>query len=174
MTTERTEVEILTRSGIPLVMGETTYLVRPLTMDGTDEWEVRIRAVLGEMFALLGRAGGGVDGILGLYRGSIDAQLDALYAYDELGGKPVLPDRATLRATASRDDVDVALRKLVKHEFPLLKGMDFLGTWVPTEVREMVTRELIRLLPEPSAPAPSSTGSSTNTPATIRRRSGKR
>lgn len=178
----RSEADDLFRSGIPIVMGEATYWLRPLTMDGADEWEGKIRDVIGGMFGGLARASGGVDGILGLYRQSVDAQLDALYAYDELGGKPVLPDRFMLRKVASRDDVDVAIRKLVKHEFPLLKGMDFVGTWVPVEVREIITRELIRLLPETKTPQvpepaspPSGNGSSPSTPpSTIRPKSGRR
>ena len=176
----RTESEIIARTGIPVAMGSATYWLRPLTMDATDEWEVQIRDVLGAMFGKLGKAGGGIDGILGLYRQSVDSQLDALYAYDALGGAPTLPERADLRKTASRDDVDVAIRKLVKHEFPLLKGMDFLSTWVPAEVREIITRQLIRLLPEPVPEAesplpPSTSGSSMNIQRTgTRLRSGRR
>lgn len=171
----RTETEVLSRAGIPVLMGDATYWLRPLTMDGTDLWEGRIREVLTAMFTGLAKASGGMDGILGLYRQSVDAQLDALYAYDDLGGKASLPDRADLRRSASRDDLDEALRKLVKHEFPLLKGMDFIGTWVPAEVRTIITTQLIRLLPEPSLQAPSTNGSSTNTPPTaIRRRSQRR
>lgn len=190
-TSGRSEAEDLFRSGIAVDMGGATYWLRPLTMDGAEEWETKIRDVLSAMFGNLGQATGGIDGILGLYRQSVDAQLDALYSYDSLGGKPVLPTRPELRRSASRDDVDVALRKLVKHEFPLLKGMDFIGTWVPTEVREIITRQLIRLLPEPGSPPapippavlpepgspsePSTNDSSTSTPPTkIRRRSPRR
>jgi hypothetical protein len=173
----RSETEILSRSGIPVAMGDATYWMRPLTMDGADEWEGKIRDVLTGMFAGLANATGGIDGILGLYRQSVDASLDALYAYDEIGqpdlAKRALPARSILRGTASRDDVDEAVRKLVKHEFPLLKGMDFIGTWVPSEVREIITRQLIRLLPSPSEP--STNGSSMNTPPTrTQRRSARR
>jgi hypothetical protein len=175
-TSGRSETEDLFRSGIAVDMGGAAYWLRPLTMDGVEEWEAKIRDVLSAMFGNLGLATGGIDGILGLYRQSVDAQLDALYAYDELGRKPVLPARSELRRSASRDDVDVALRKLVKHEFPLLKGMDFIGTWVPMEVREIITRQLIKLLPEPSSPSqPSTNDSSTSTPPTkIRLRSPRR
>lgn len=180
----RSESDILSRSGIAVAMGTTTYWLRPLSMDGADEWEVRIKDLIAAMFGNLAGAGSGVDGVLGLYRQSIDAQLDALYAYDELGNEAtedrVLPDRASLRKFGSRDDLDEAIRKLVKHEFPLLKGMDMVAKWVPAEVRELVTRELIRLLPEPPARqepplAESTSGSSTSIPRTAtRRRSGRR
>lgn len=174
----RTEFDILGQRGIAIEMGDATYRLRPLTMDGTDVWEGQIRDVIGTMFGRLATAAGGVDGILGLYRASIDSQLDALYAYDETGhgDRPmVLPEREVLRRTASRDDLDEALRKLVKHEFPLLKGMDFLGSWVPAEVREIITRQLIRLLPEASPQAPSSPASSPTTRDTAtRRRSARR
>jgi hypothetical protein len=156
----RSEAEILSRAGIPVAMGDVTYWLRPLTMDGAEDWEAQIRDVLRALWGKLGGAAGGVDSILGLYHSSIDAQLDALYRYDALGGKPVLPDRAALRAVASRDDVDEALRKLVKHEFPLLKGMDFLSTWVPEKAREIITTQLIQLIPDS---APSLRDSSTNT-----------
>ncbi len=172
----RTETEILSRAGIPIAMGEATYWLRPLTMDQTDTWEAEIRDVLAAMFGKLATASGGVDGLLGLYRQSVDAQLDALYAYDKLGAgdRPAgLPMRAVLRGSASRDDVDEALRKLVKHEFPLLKGMDYIGTWVPMEVREIITRNLIRLLPSPAEP--STNASSTSTPPSgTRKRSPRR
>lgn len=184
----RTESEILARSGIPVAMGDTTFWMRPLSMDAADEWEVRIKDLIAAMFGKLAMAGNGIDGVLGLYRQSIDAQLDALYAYDELGTEEakdrVLPERSLLRKFGSRDDVDEAIRKLVKHEFPLLKGMDVVAKWVPAEVREIVTRELIRLLPETGprpetgqepAPDPSTNDSSTNTPRSATpKRSGRR
>jgi hypothetical protein len=161
----RSETEIITRAGIPVAMGDATYWLRPLTIDGAEEWEGQIKDVLRAMWGKLGGATGGVEGIMGLYRQSVDAELDALYAYDVLGGKPVLPDRVALRMVASRDDVDEALRKLVKHEFPLLKGMDFLSTWVPEKAREIITTHLIQLLPD-SPTGPSTNGSSTSTPRT--------
>jgi hypothetical protein len=170
----RSESEILTRAGIPVAMGDATYWLRPLTIDGAEQWEGQIQDVLRAMWGKLGSARGGIDGVMGLYRSSVDAELDALYSYDVLGGKPVLPDRVALRMVASRDDIDEALRKLVKHEFPLLKGMDFLGSWVPEKAREIITTHLIQLLPD-SPTAPSTNGSSTSTPPTkIRRRSPRR
>lgn len=175
----RSESEIIARSGIPIQMGGVTYWFRPLSMDGADAWETQVRDVIGTMFGRLASSTAGMDSVLSLYRATVDGQLDALYAYDDLGhddgSDHVLPERALLRKAASRDDVDEAIRKLVKHEFPLLKGMDFVQQWVPDELRQLISKELIKLLlPDPSQPAPSTNGSSTNTPRiATRRRSGK-
>ena len=120
----RSETEIIGRSGIAVAMGDATYWLRPLTMDQAEEWERQIVALIGTSLTSLGGLSG-IDGLLGIMRQGVDAMLDALYKYDELGSEtPALPDRFILRKQASRDDLYQALRKLVKHEFPPLTSAE--------------------------------------------------
>lgn len=168
----RSEGQIMARSGIPIVLGDATYALRPLTMAQAEQWEERILALIGEN---LGRIGGleGQEGLKGLIHASIDGMLDALYAYDELGAQshPALPARATIRSIASRMDVYDALRKLVQHEFPPLNSAQAIGTWVPAEVREIITKRLMLL---GMAPEPSTKPSSTTIPGPVNRAARRR
>lgn len=167
----RSEAEILGRSGIPIPMGEALYRLRPLSMDQADRWQEQITAAIASNFAALGTFSG-IDAIKGLVQVSLDAGLDLLYAYDNLGTKDdglptVLPGRSVLRAGASRADVFGALRKLVEHEFPPLKSAEFLGTFLPSSLRTIFGARLLEILtadaPVPPS-APSSSDSFTSIP----------
>jgi hypothetical protein len=171
----RSEVEIIARSGIAVVMGDATYWLRPLTMAQSEKWEERLLALIGDGLAKVGELSG-QDGLRGIIHTSVDAMLDALFAYDELGraigAVSTFPDRQALMNTASRADAYNALRKLVQHEFPPLNSAEALGNWVPTEVREILTKRILLL--GLSAQEPSTKPSSTNTRGTAtRRRSAK-
>lgn len=171
----RSETEILSRAGIPVTLGDVAYSLRPLTMAKSEEWEGRIRGLISEALGSLGDQGGGVEGILAVVHQSVSAGLDALYAYDELGGVPSLPDREFLFNHASRDDLTGALRKLVEHEFPFLKSAETLSAWLPSEVRTIITNRLLMLAVEPSPQVPSLSASPPVIPGrAARRRSAKR
>lgn len=160
----RSESEILARAGIPLSLGGVTYYVRPLTMAAAETWEGRIRTLIGAALAGLGEHGAGVDAVLAIGHAAVAAQLDALYAYDDLGEQNALPERDYLFNHASRTDLAEALRKLVQHEFPLLRSAETVSAWIPADLREILGRQLLRIAVE-SPLAGSSNDSSTNIPA---------
>ena len=173
----RSEVEIIGRTGIAVAMGDVTYRLRPLTMLQSEKWEERVLALIGEGLLKIGELSG-QEGLRGIIHASVDAMLDALYSYDDLGrvtgSAPTFPERSVLMALASRTDVYQALRKLVNHEFPPLNSAEALGTWVPAEVREILTKRLL-MMGLGSAPEPSTNSSFTPTrPTATRKRSAKR
>jgi len=175
----RSEADILARSGLALVLGGTTYYLRPLSMAAAEEWESRIRTLIGDTLGGLGDMSGGIEGLLSIGHTAVAAQLDALYAYDELGttadGLPsALPQRERVFQTASRDDLATALRKLVEHEFPLLRSGSLVSQWIPNDVREIIGRHLIRLLVDSSPPELSSSASSTSIPGPVNRAARRR
>jgi hypothetical protein len=132
----RSELEVLTRSGIPLILGGQTFMVRPRSIKSNRMWKVRVQGALSEKFTSLDGISD-VDGFYGFLAESGDVLIDLVIAYDETNA---LPDRAWIEDNASDHEILEALMVLLEQAFPFFE----IGRRVlPGEIRTIILGRLI-------------------------------
>ena len=118
MTTEtrngQTEYEILTRAGIPLVLGEKEWRVRPRVMQGDREWLADVQVRLMRRFGTLDSADS-IPGIIAALGDATEDMVDLILAYDETSG---LPPREWIEGNAHTREVTMAFTVLLEEAYP--------------------------------------------------------
>ena len=150
----RSEVDILSRSGIPLILGGRAYAVRPRSIKSNRQWKERVQRALEEKFGSLDNVGG-MDSLYAFASESGDVLLDLVIAYDETN---VLPDRETIEDTATDHEITEAFMVLLEQAFPFFE----IGRrTLPAEMRGIIIGRLVgtvllslseRSTSEPSTP----------------------
>lgn len=161
----RSELDILARSGIPLVLGSQEWKVRPRSIKSNRQWQSAVKEKLGAKFASLE----GLDGLDEFYAylsGSGEVLLDLVLAYDETSQ---LPERDWIEDNASEHEVLEAFMVLLEQAFPFFAvGRRFL----PPEMGSIIMGRLIAAVLTSASP-PSMNGPSQAGVSAPRRRSRK-
>jgi hypothetical protein len=179
----RSEHQVVTRAGIPIVLGGETFELRPRVIEKDEEWMDLVRE------KLLGAIGGtdlDLGSVLVLARSSTFALAELIVAYDEMH---TVPTWEWIRGHATSQEVQDGFVTLLEHAFPPF-GMS--RRLIPADQRAEIVGLLINLAkdylpamaqlgramreagedvpspPEPSTSSPSPSGAAT------RRRSGRR
>ena len=109
------EEAIVTRAGLPVVLGGNERAVRPLVIADNRVWKDKVIDAIAERWGALGGVGDWRD-VVRLLSGSEEALLDLLLAYDveaSLGGREWIEKKATAR------EVFEAFKVVVREAFPL-------------------------------------------------------
>jgi hypothetical protein len=153
----RGELEILARSGIPLVLGGQTYAVRPRSIKSNRQWKERVQKALEDKFGGLD-AVADVSGLYGFLAQSGDILLDLVIAYDETDA---LPSREWIEDNASDHEVLEAFTVLLEQAFPFFEiGRRTLPGEMRTLILGRVIAAALASLSVRSTSAPSSPGAS--------------
>lgn len=149
----RSEAEILSRSGLPVILGGREWPVRPRTIAANRLWQDQVREAVAEKFGALEN----VDDLDGLYAylgGATDTLLDLVIAYDDAG---VLPERPWILENATDHEVLEALLVLMEQSFPFF---DVGRRFLPPEMRGLVMARVIAavLVSQASTSEPSPPG----------------
>lgn len=162
----RTELAILTRAPIALVLGGQTHQVVPRTIKANRDWKELVQRSLGEKFGALDGIAG-VEGFYAYLSDSVDVLVDLVVAYDQAHG---LPAREWIEDNASDHEVLEAFMVLTEHAFPFFEmGRRFL----PGDVRGIIVTRLLEAVLTSGLPRSTST-SSQSMDSTTRPRSKRR
>ena len=116
---ERSAQDILSRS-LRLTLGGEERVLAVLFIAGNERWREYERAQTSEFITSLEIAGNDPRQILAEFGTQVDLQLDLLYAYDTDCGHRVgvLPAREVLKESLYEDELEMALREVVKAANP--------------------------------------------------------
>lgn len=152
----RSETEILARSGLPIVLGEEVWRVRPRTINANRAWQEQVKNAIGGALENLDETQG-VAEVMAMIGASTDTLLDLVIAYDDAG---VLPEREWINGHATDHEVLDALVLLLEQSFPFF---DVGRKMLPPEMRGLVISRVIAAFLYDSArstSAPSQPGAS--------------
>lgn len=185
----RSEHQVVTRAGIPIVLGGEAFPIRPRTIEKDEEWMDLVRE------KLLGSIGdvelniANIGSILALARSSTFALAELIIAYDETN---TVPTWEWIRGHATSQEVQDGFVTLLEHAFPplgmsrrlipadqrpALVGMlvDLARAYVPAMASlGRAVREAEQAEADPPSPSEAFTSSRSRSGAGTRRRSGRR
>jgi hypothetical protein len=113
LTNGQTKVDILTRRGVPLELGDRQFRVRPRTMKRDREWLADVtRRITGRVMPFMAKdAEWDVPTIIGALGNSSDDMLDLIIAYDETDQ---LPPREWIEEHAETAQITAAFTTLLE------------------------------------------------------------
>lgn len=152
--TQRTEAEIVTRAGLPVVLGGVAKRVPPLTIGANRRWKELVVATVREQTGASLASLNDWNTVAALLVGATDMLLDLLLAYDETSA---LGGREWIEAHATDEEVYAAFKVVATAAFPFARDAGRFPSLIA---------EVLKAVPASSTSSPSPSGGTPREPST--------